>query len=223
MPDTSTLPQQPSDNPEHTQRSVEDMAGFFRGRSFASNLKLSDDTNPLFTMQNTGKGGLLRGLNSSGELIFQLDDSGFQFSGDGKARASAQGFIVGMVMYWAGAPQDVPAGWTIVYEGRFPIGASQSATGAAGSFAVGATGGRLDPLLDVDIDHNHPNPVTGVPRETSGDTFAGGGNSWRTAHTHAVAINALGTTLVSSRLHAGDLAGANLPPWVALYLIRKEA
>jgi hypothetical protein len=135
--------------------------------------------------------------------------------------------LLGGIVIWSGAIQDIPTGWRLCdgtngtpdLRNRFIIGAGDI-------YNVGDVGGSANAILPS---HQHPNSVTSTaPTHTHSWGYNTGGGyypyltgtnggtlntSTVAAHTHTGTINAAGGT--------EDGVGKNLPPYYALCYIQQ--
>jgi hypothetical protein len=151
-----------------------------------------------------------------------------------------QGIVpIGGIIMWSGAVANIPENWAIC-NGFFgtPNLQGQFVIGAGGTYAVGATGGSADALLDhthfiVDPGHSHGTTDPGHVHAAQGggqflatgggNTLAAGSFAFQAAATTAAAPTGIAVNIATTGITTGVAGnGTNsLPPYYALcYIMR---
>lgn len=120
---------------------------------------------------------------------------------------------IGAVMMWKGDAGDIPEGWEIIGENRFPVGAGDT-------YAIGDTGGAVSagPLAHNDMfiaDHEEHDHAAGTP--DFGAQAGGSANVWRASTNSGLA----GPTTHSYAAPSAHSAFSTLPPFFTVYFVER--
>jgi hypothetical protein len=115
---------------------------------------------------------------------------------------------------------NLPAGWTLQYAERFPVGAAANANGGV------TTNGTANSHTHTDAGHTHSEPAhthagnTGV--STSNTNNGAGANTQvaPAAHRHNITTNSANATSEGSTVAPASAAANGEPPWAKLNIIK---